>query len=213
MEHAEDNVDAFISHFHYHSHDVTSSESYVQLKQLADKLNDQYELEGNRIFYLAMAPEFFGIIAEQVKAQGLTDTKGYKRLVIEKPFGKSFETAQVLNEQIRAAFNEEEIYRIDHYLGKEMVQNIEVIRFSNALFEPLWNNRYISNIQITSSEILGVEERGRYYETQWRTPGYGSKPSDANGCLTCYGTSYFINTGRNSQRKGPCTSLTPSIEK
>ena len=119
---------------------------------------------GNRIFYLAMAPEFFGIIAEQVKAQGLTETQGYKRLVIEKPFGTSFETAQVLNEQIRAAFHEEEIYRIDHYLGKEMVQNIEVIRFSNAVFEPLWNNRYIENIQITSSEVLGVEERGRYYE-------------------------------------------------
>ena len=95
----------------------------------------------------------------------MTDTNGYKRLVIEKPFGHSFETAQILNEQIRTAFAEDEIYRIDHYLGKEMVQNIEVIRFSNALFEPLWNNRYISNIQVTSSETLGVEERGRYYET------------------------------------------------
>ena len=112
-----------------------------------------------------MAPEFFGTIAEQVKKQGLTETPGYKRLVIEKPFGHSFETAKILNEQIRTAFSEDEIYRIDHYLGKEMVQNIEVIRFSNALFEPLWNNRYISNIQVTSSETLGVEERGRYYET------------------------------------------------
>ncbi|MFJ7637115.1 glucose-6-phosphate dehydrogenase [Peribacillus sp. NPDC097225] len=163
--HEEEKVDEFVSHFHYHSHDVTSSESYLQLKQVADNLDDQYDLEGNRIFYLAMAPEFFGTIAEQVKAQGLTDTKGYKRLVIEKPFGHSFETAQILNEQIRTAFAEDEIYRIDHYLGKEMVQNIEVIRFSNALFEPLWNNRYISNIQVTSSETLGVEERGRYYET------------------------------------------------
>lgn len=161
---ADDNIEAFTSHFRYHSHDVTNSESYMQLKQMADQLDNDYKLEGNRIFYLAMAPEFFGIIAEQVKAQGLTDTKGYKRLVIEKPFGKSLETAQVLNEQIRAAFHEEEIYRIDHYLGKEMVQNIEVIRFSNAVFEPLWNNRYIENIQVTSSEVLGVEERGRYYE-------------------------------------------------
>lgn len=161
---ADEKIDEFISHFQYHSHDVTNAESYIQLKLLADQLNNHYELEGNRIFYLAMAPEFFGIIAEQLKIQGLTDTKGYKRLVIEKPFGTSLETAQALNEQIRAAFQEEEIYRIDHYLGKEMVQNIEVIRFSNALFEPLWNNRYISNIQITSSETLGVEERGRYYE-------------------------------------------------
>ncbi|WP_407675623.1 glucose-6-phosphate dehydrogenase [Peribacillus glennii] len=157
-------VDEFASHFYYHSHDVSSSESYIQLKEIADRLDSHYQLEGNRIFYLAMAPEFFGTIAEQVKEQGLTDTNGYKRLVIEKPFGHSFESALELNEQIRTAFNEDEIYRIDHYLGKEMVQNIEVIRFANAIFEPLWNSRYISNIQVTSSETLGVEERGRYYE-------------------------------------------------
>lgn len=112
-----------------------------------------------------MAPEFFGPIALHLKSDGLTEVKGFKRLVIEKPFGKSLESAKELNQQIRTAFSEEEVYRIDHYLGKEMVRNIEVIRFANAIFEPLWNNRYISNIQITSSEILGVEERGRYYET------------------------------------------------
>lgn len=162
---SHENVDEFASHFYYHSHDVSRSESYIELKEIADKLDEQYDLKGNRIFYLAMAPEFFGTIAEQVKGQGLTDTPGYKRLVIEKPFGTSFESAQALNEQIRTAFSEDEIYRIDHYLGKEMVQNIEVIRFANAMFEPLWNNRYISNIQVTSSETLGVEERGRYYET------------------------------------------------
>jgi glucose-6-phosphate 1-dehydrogenase len=117
------------------------------------------------MFYLAMAPEFFGTIASNLKAEGLTDTAGWKRLVIEKPFGHSLPTAKELNEEIREAFHESEIYRIDHYLGKEMVQNIEVIRFANALFEPLWNNRYISNIQITSSEVLGVEDRGRYYES------------------------------------------------
>ncbi|WP_409301540.1 glucose-6-phosphate dehydrogenase [Peribacillus sp. SCS-155] len=161
---AKENIDEFVSHFYYHSHDVSSSESYIQLKGICDRLDSHYELQGNRIFYLAMAPEFFGTIAEQVKEQGLTDTQGYKRLVIEKPFGHSFESALELNERIRTAFAEDEIYRIDHYLGKEMVQNIEVIRFANALFEPLWNSRYISNIQVTSSEILGVEERGRYYE-------------------------------------------------
>ncbi|WP_419881293.1 glucose-6-phosphate dehydrogenase [Peribacillus sp. B-H-3] len=160
----QDHAEEFASHFYYHSHDVTSSESYIQLKDIAGKLDAQYGLLGNRIFYLAMAPEFFGTIAEQIKAQGLSDTAGYKRLVIEKPFGHSFESAKELNEKIRTAFSEEEIYRIDHYLGKEMVQNIEVIRFSNAIFEPLWNSRYISNIQVTSSETLGVEERGRYYE-------------------------------------------------
>lgn len=161
----KEKIDEFISHFYYQSHDVSDSNSYQNLKNLAQQIDDQYDLEGNRIFYLAMAPEFFGPIALHLKSDGLTDVKGYKRLVIEKPFGHDLESAKLLNKQIRKAFSESEVYRIDHYLGKEMVRNIEVIRFANAIFEPLWNNRYISNIQITSSEVLGVEERGRYYET------------------------------------------------
>ncbi|MBM4762212.1 glucose-6-phosphate dehydrogenase [Bacillus sp. B15-48] len=158
------NIEEFVSKFSYHSHDVTDSNSYSVLNNLATELDQKYMLNGNRIFYLAMAPEFFGTIAEHLKHDGLTDTEGFKRLVIEKPFGHDLESAQKLNNQIRMAFSENEIYRIDHYLGKEMVQNIEVIRFANSIFEPLWNNRFISNIQVTSSETLGVEERGRYYE-------------------------------------------------
>lgn len=161
----KENIDEFISHFYYQSHDVADSSSYASLKTFADQIDEQYKLEGNRIFYLAMAPEFFGQIALHLKSDGLTNVKGYKRLVIEKPFGHDLESAKELNKQIRTAFSEKEVYRIDHYLGKEMVRNIEVIRFANAIFEPLWNNRYISNIQITSSETLGVEERGRYYES------------------------------------------------
>jgi glucose-6-phosphate 1-dehydrogenase len=160
----DEKIDEFVSHFYYHSHDVTDSSSYQTLKTVANDLDEHYQLQGNRIFYLAMAPEFFGTIALHLKSDGLTDVNGYKRLVIEKPFGHDLPSAKKLNEEIRTAFSEEEIYRIDHYLGKEMVRNIEVIRFANAIFEPLWNNRYISNIQITSSETLGVEERGRYYE-------------------------------------------------
>ncbi|MEG9463793.1 MAG: glucose-6-phosphate dehydrogenase, partial [Bacillus amyloliquefaciens] len=109
-------------------------------------------------------PEFFGTIAKSLKNEGVTATNGWSRLVIEKPFGHDLPSAKELNKEIREAFTEDQIYRIDHYLGKQMVQNIEVIRFANALFEPLWNNRYISNIQITSSEDLGVEDRARYYE-------------------------------------------------
>ncbi|MEQ2526082.1 glucose-6-phosphate dehydrogenase [Bacillaceae bacterium CLA-AA-H227] len=160
----EDRIEEFASHFYYHSHDVTDSDSYAALKNMANELDNRYELNGNRIFYLAMAPEFFGPIALHLKSDGLTDVTGFKRLVIEKPFGHDLESAKELNNQIRTAFSEDEVYRIDHYLGKEMVQNIEVIRFANAIFEPLWNNRFISNIQVTSSETLGVEERGRYYE-------------------------------------------------
>ncbi|PLR84527.1 MULTISPECIES: glucose-6-phosphate dehydrogenase [Bacillus] len=161
---SSENLDDFTSRFYYHSHDVTDSSSYQVLKNMAGELDQHYSLEGNRIFYLAMAPEFFGTIAEHLKHDGLTDVPGFKRLVIEKPFGHDLESAKELNSRIRTAFNEDEVYRIDHYLGKEMVQNIEVIRFANAIFEPLWNNRFISNIQVTSSETLGVEERGRYYE-------------------------------------------------
>ena len=160
-----EHIEEFSSHFYYHPFDVTSSESYQQLKDLLHNLDGDYHTEGNRIFYLAMAPEFFGTIASNLKSEGLTDTDGWKRLVIEKPFGHNLPSAQKLNDELREAFSEKEIYRIDHYLGKEMVQNIEVIRFANAIFEPLWNNRYISNIQITSSETLGVEDRGRYYES------------------------------------------------
>ena len=160
-----DNVDEFITHFYYQPHDVSKSESYIELNDLANKLDAKYSLDGNRIFYLAMAPEFFGTIAEHLKLDGLTDTEGFNRLVIEKPFGHSLDSAKELNDRIRNVFSENDIYRIDHYLGKEMVQNIEVIRFSNAIFEPLWNSRFISNVQITSSEVLGVEERGDYYET------------------------------------------------
>lgn len=160
----EQDLDQFVTHFTYHSHDVANKASYAELKALAEQMDEKYKLEGNRLFYLAMAPEFFGPITQHLKEEGLTDTTGYKRVIIEKPFGTDYETAEKLNNMIRASFEEEEIYRIDHYLGKEMVQNIEVIRFSNMMFEPLWNNRYISNIQITSSETLGVEERGRYYD-------------------------------------------------
>ncbi|GGH80838.1 glucose-6-phosphate 1-dehydrogenase [Pullulanibacillus pueri] len=157
-------IDDFLSRFFFYSLDVDNIEGYVGLGALADKVDTDFNLSGNRIFYLALAPNFFGTVTNNLKDSGLTNTKGWKRLVIEKPFGHNLSSAKVLNEQIRSAFAEEEIYRIDHYLGKEMVQNIQVIRFANPLFESIWNNRYISNIQITSSETLGVGERAGYYD-------------------------------------------------
>jgi len=160
----EENLDAFTSHFYYQSFDVTNESSYSGLQTLINELEQTYQTEGNRVFYLAMAPEFFGTIANKLQENGLKESTGWSRLVIEKPFGIDLESAKQLNEQLRHAFDEEQIYRIDHYLGKEMVQNIEVIRFANGIFEHLWNNRFISNIQITSSETLGVEDRARYYD-------------------------------------------------
>ena len=164
FEEQRNDIEKFSKHFYYHPFNVNDTASYRELKVIAEKLDSTYNTGGNRIFYLAMAPEFFGTIAVNLKTEGLTSTEGYTRLVIEKPFGHNLPSAKQLNEQLRHAFSEDEIYRIDHYLGKEMVQNIEVIRFANAIFEPLWNNRYISNIQVTSSEVLGVEDRGGYYE-------------------------------------------------
>ncbi|MCY8721530.1 glucose-6-phosphate dehydrogenase, partial [Bacillus sp. S10C12M] len=161
---ADKHIDDFTSHFYYHPFDVTNPGSYQELNVLLNQLEDTYQIPNNRMFYLAMAPEFFGTIAKTLKSEGVTATTGWSRLVIEKPFGHDLPSAQALNKEIREAFTEDQIYRIDHYLGKQMVQNIEVIRFANAIFEPLWTNRYISNIQITSSESLGVEDRARYYE-------------------------------------------------
>jgi glucose-6-phosphate 1-dehydrogenase len=154
----------FVSHFDYLALDVKDSGTYQKLvERVADK-ERTYGVNGNRLFYLAVAPELFGSISINLKECGLTNTRGWKRLVIEKPFGKDLESAKALNEKIQQSFAEEEIYRIDHYLGKEMIQNLEVIRFANTMFEPLWNNRYIDNVQITASETVGVEERAAYYE-------------------------------------------------
>ncbi|MFD1334593.1 glucose-6-phosphate dehydrogenase [Oceanobacillus iheyensis] len=165
----DEDLSEFISHFYYKSFDVTEKESYQGLNEIIQNLEGQYQTEGNRLFYLAMAPDFFGAIANQLNDYGLKNTSGWTRLVIEKPFGHDLPSAKKLNHELQAAFREDQIYRIDHYLGKEMVQNIEVIRFANGIFEHLWNNRFISNIQITSSETLGVEERARYYDTSGAT--------------------------------------------
>ena len=158
-------AEEFASHFYYQAHNVTDTHHYVVLKELSEKLDQQYGIEGNRIFYLAMAPSFFGTITQHLKDEALLTDHGYNRLIIEKPFGKDYESAQILNEQLRHSFDENQIYRIDHYLGKEMIQNITAVRFANRVFETMWNRNHIDNIQITLAEQVGVEERGGYYET------------------------------------------------
>ena len=158
-------AEEFASHFYYQAHNVTDTHHYVVLKELSEKLDQQYGIEGNRIFYLAMAPSFFGTITQHLKDEALLTENGYNRLIIEKPFGKDYASAQILNEQLRHSFDENQIYRIDHYLGKEMIQNITAVRFANRVFETMWNRNHIDNVQITLAEQVGVEERGGYYET------------------------------------------------
>ena len=164
LEPTPEEAEAFSSHFYYQSHDVQDTEHYNTLKKLSDELDEKYQLDGNRLFYLAMSPNFFGTIVAHLQSQGMLEVDGYHRVIIEKPFGTDYESARQLNEEIATVFNEEDIYRIDHYLGKEMVQNISAIRFANNFFESMWNNHFIDNIQINIAEDLGVEERGGYYE-------------------------------------------------
>jgi glucose-6-phosphate 1-dehydrogenase len=155
---------AFAEHFEYLSLDTKDTAGFAKLLTLTEEVERKFELPGNRLFYLALAPELFGPVAQNLKRGGLLNNAGWNRCVIEKPFGYNSVTAESLNQEITSVFHESEIYRIDHYLGKEMVQNIEAMRFANMFFEPLWNNKYIANIQITSSETVGVEERGGYYD-------------------------------------------------
>ncbi|MFC6165438.1 glucose-6-phosphate dehydrogenase [Lactiplantibacillus dongliensis] len=155
---------AFLQHFYYQSHDVGDASHYQTLAKLADKLDQQYQLAGNRMYYLAMAPRFFGQIVTQLKAAKIIDTAGFNRVVLEKPFGTDYESANKLSQELTQVFPEKDIFRIDHYLGKEMIQNILTLRATNSLLESQWSNQYIDNVQITFAEALGVEQRGGYYD-------------------------------------------------
>lgn len=154
---------AFSNHLYFCSIDVNQETDFTTLSTLVHSIEQQQHIS-NRLFYLAMAPDFFATVAFRLRDSGLSKAQGWQRVVIEKPFGHDYDSAEILNSQLRQVFAEEDIYRIDHYLGKEMVQNIEVIRFANSIFEPVWNNRNIESVQITSSEQVGVEERAQYYE-------------------------------------------------
>ncbi len=142
-------------------------EAYKGLAALLAQLERDCKTGGNVFFYLATAPEFFGVVARNLKGAGLLaeDNGSFRRVIVEKPFGTDLETAKALNRELRQEMEEKQIYRIDHYLGKETVQNILVFRFSNGIFEPIWNRRYIKHVEITVAETVGVESRGGYYET------------------------------------------------
>ncbi len=158
--------DKFSEKIFYKNFDFTSdNEAYKDLDLFLETMETKYLTGGKRLYYLAVAPEFFEGIIRNLKNNAMVckDT-GWQRIMIEKPFGSSLKTARILNDNISKLIPEEDIFRIDHYLGKEMIQNILAIRFGNSLFEPLWNANYIDNIQITSYELLGVENRGGYYE-------------------------------------------------
>lgn len=157
-------LEEFLSHIYYVAHDVNDTQHYERLKQVQDQLDQQYETQGNRIFYISLSPSLFPIITGHLRDQGLITDNGYNRLIIEKPFGHDAKSAKELQEKLNQAFDEEQIFRIDHYLGKEMVQSIRNIRFDNPIFANNWNKEGIDNIQISLVEEVGVEDRGEYYD-------------------------------------------------
>ncbi|MFB7142198.1 glucose-6-phosphate dehydrogenase [Gottfriedia sp. NPDC056225] len=157
-------VQEFLDSIRYQKLDITNKEGFVELLDLVKEREMELNIPENRLFYLSVAPEFFDVIASNIKESGLGTTNGWKRLIIEKPFGRDLKTARELNEKLSKSFKEEEVYRIDHYLGKPMVQNLEALEFANPVLQALWNNQYIANVQITASETVGVEERAGYYD-------------------------------------------------
>jgi len=158
--------DWLLERLYYVSGDFKDPQLYAKLIQALVQADNNHHTQGNYFFYLATSTVFFGDIVDQLGACGLTGEKDghWRRLVFEKPFGNDLRSAKELNHTIKKVLAEEQIYRIDHYLGKETVQNILVFRFSNGIFEPVWNRRYIDHVQITVAETVGVEKRGGYFD-------------------------------------------------
>jgi len=156
----------FAESLHYHRSSFDDPEGYKSLATRLDEFDATRGTRHNRLFYLAAAPSQFEVILRNLRESGLNESSsgGWARVIVEKPFGTDLPSAKALNELVEGAFAEEQTYRIDHYLGKETAQNIMVLRFANAIFEQLWNSRYIHHIQITASESLGVEGRAGYYD-------------------------------------------------
>ncbi len=155
---------SFAEHLFYCAGDLQDQKMYEAMARQLDELETQRKTEGNVLFYLSTQPSYYSVAIERIGAVGLQEGRGWRRIVVEKPFGHDLETARELNGQLQKVFPESSIYRIDHYLGKETVQNVLAFRFGNGIFEPLWNRRYINHVQITAAESIGVEGRGGYYQ-------------------------------------------------
>ena len=165
VEASDPKLDNFVERIGYFPLRFDHPGDYIGLKAEIERIAQEKGIGGRRLFYLATAPEHFASIIENLGAQGMAQPEqGKVGVVIEKPFGHDLDSARALNTQVNAVFREDQVFRIDHYLGKETVQNILVFRFANGIFEPIWNRNYVDHVQITVAETLGVEGRGPFYE-------------------------------------------------
>lgn len=161
-----DKLEPFLQHVYYQKVNNRAEEDFLVLKKYIDALSISLNIPKNIIYYFSIPPFLYEVVAANLVKYGLnTEQDGWKRIIVEKPFGYGYESAIDLDKKIRLGFNEEQVYRIDHYLGKETVQNIMVTRFSNGFFEPIWNRKYIDRVEITAAEKIGVGNRGGYYDT------------------------------------------------
>lgn len=161
----KEELDYFLSSIHYLSINTDNPSDYSTLKSELEKLDTEYKTDGNYLFYLSTPPSLYPLIPRYLALQGLNKKEGkIRRIIIEKPFGTDLISAINLNQSLLADFEEDQIYRMDHYLGKETVQNMLVTRFSNSIYEPLWNRNFIHHVEITAAESIGVENRGGYYD-------------------------------------------------
>ena len=177
----------FCGHLYYQAVNTADKADYAKLIPRLDALHENYKTEGNTLYYLSTPPSLYGVIPECLAEHGLNkETQGWKRLIVEKPFGYDRQTAEALDVQIHRFFEEHQIYRIDHYLGKETVQNLLVLRFSNGWFEPLWNRNFIEYVEITGAESIGVEDRcnARYVPKPFIT-SVGDGGNGATGDYQC----------------------------
>ncbi|HUZ04915.1 MAG TPA: glucose-6-phosphate dehydrogenase, partial [Acidobacteriaceae bacterium] len=165
VEASDPKLDGFIGKISYHAMNFDDHDGYVQLKELLDSIDKKHGIGGGRLYYLATAPDYFAEIIHQLGAHKMSHAeKNWVRVIVEKPFGHDLQSARELNDDVNLVFDEDQIFRIDHYLGKETVQNILVFRFANGIFEPVWNRNYIDHVQITAAENMGIEGRGPFYE-------------------------------------------------
>jgi len=165
VKEGDSKLDEFMAKVSYHAMNFDDAEGYGKLKTLLESIDEKQGTKGNRLFYLATAPEYFADIIEQLGNHGMAKPQqGKVHTIIEKPFGHDLASARALNDEVNKVFAEDQIFRIDHYLGKETVQNILVFRFANGIFEPVWNRNYVDHVQITAAEDIGIEGRGPFYE-------------------------------------------------